>query len=141
MKYYFKDLPGMILVQTNANTRDEAQEKLDNYLNEQGIKAQKYYYLEMTRGGKVVGAMTFGVVESEPERNRKFPSMKFESEKYFVLELDYNHYLTYNDDKESRPLDINKYISDQGYQIKNLPMFEFAPELGENMIRVFIMVG
>lgn len=141
MKYYFKDLPGMILVQASANTREEAQEQLDDFLNKQGLKSQKYYYLEMTRGGKVVGAMTAGVVESEPERNRKYPSMKFESEKYLVLELDYHQYLTYNDDKESQPLDISKYISEQGYKIKNLPMFEFAPELGENMIRVLIMVA
>ncbi len=141
MKHYFQDLPGMTLVQANGKTRQDAQETLDVFLEGQGLKPQKYYYLEMTRAGEVVGAMTAAVVDSKPERNRKFPSQVFGPEKYLVLEMGYQQYLTYDDDKEAQPLKIKEHIAENGFKIKNLPMFEFAPELGENMIRVYIMVG
>ncbi len=138
MNYSFQELPSMITVATNESTREQAKASIDGFLGPQGIETEQYFYFEIYQGGKPVSTIILSKVAKEPEKSKKFRTRIIDAGTYFVMELPHQEYVSINKDKS---FDIEKYLKERGYQMAEFPLFSFAPDLGEDMIRVYIKVA
>lgn len=138
MDFRIEKIEEMFIAGANAPSRTEALTMLNDHLAKLNESAQRYFYIEMTSNGKVLGSMAMAKVSRKLEGTKKIHTNTTKAQLYLIFDLTYQTYLDDSVGKSKLGPQIEDYIKTQGYKTAGFPMFESLSDSSPEMIRVSI---
>lgn len=129
MDYKLENKDAIKFVICEAKSNEEGEQKLSEYVSQQGSKLKGFYYINFYKNDVLAGAMVLGEYEGELPSSRTFRTEQYPASTYMVFEFPYSELSAL----EKSGFNIMDVAKNNNLKITGFPIFEFVDEAKTNV--------